>query len=164
MRTKNAEINRNLLRQCPVEIIDYTTDEESKRVLSFYKTCVLPADLNDLKEKLKDTIQLRRELIKKKETNFPELFPFYFASSDLILYDFQISFRQINADGLRQNWPLVEENILHLVEPTFEALSGNNNIQLDRFLILLNLLPAARTQYKTNLNKFVKYTNISGQK
>lgn len=80
MKSKEANINRNMLNICPANVVGYSTEEEREQYLTFFKTCVLPRDINKLKETLKNTIDFRREIILEKETNFPELFPFYFVA------------------------------------------------------------------------------------
>lgn len=64
---------------------DLTEDQQTELIL-FFKTCVVHNDMQELKAKMKETVNFRRSLILKKETRFPELFPFYFVDSELVSY------------------------------------------------------------------------------
>lgn len=59
---------------------------EELELLLYFRTCIVNRDKEILKIKLKQTIELRETLIKKKDTVFYQSFPFYFVSPDLVIY------------------------------------------------------------------------------
>lgn len=61
-----------------------TYNEELEHLL-FFRTCVVSRDKAILKIKLKQTVALRENTLKKPDTKFPQAFPFYFVSPDLVL-------------------------------------------------------------------------------
>lgn len=52
--------------------------------LLFFKTCIVDRDLEVLKIRLRQTIEMREILIKKKGTQFHKTFPFYFIEPSLV--------------------------------------------------------------------------------
>lgn len=54
--------------------------------LLFFKTCVVDRDIEDLKEKLAQSIEIREKLIRKKDTKFHKIFPFYFVEPTLVSF------------------------------------------------------------------------------
>lgn len=52
--------------------------------LLFFKTCIVDRDLNELKQRLEQSIEMRQKLINKKDTEFHKLFPFYFIDPLLV--------------------------------------------------------------------------------
>lgn len=61
-----------------------TVDEESQ-YLAYFKVCIVKRDLDILKIKLKQSIELREKTIRKRETKFVESFPFYFVEPSLVI-------------------------------------------------------------------------------
>lgn len=62
---------------------ELTYNQELEHLL-YFRTCVVSRDKDVLQIRLKQTISFREKLLKKNETKFPELFPFYFVSPDLV--------------------------------------------------------------------------------
>lgn len=58
------------------------SDKKKQEYLSLLKTCILPQDIQKLKDVLKITIALREEMMKSCE--FQQAFPFYFACTELV--------------------------------------------------------------------------------
>lgn len=54
------------------------TEDEIKKIMLSFRTCVVHRDKAILKENLQKTIDFREQQIRKKGVNFFELFPFYF--------------------------------------------------------------------------------------
>lgn len=52
--------------------------------LLFFKTCILDRDIDILKIRLKQSIEMRESLIKKQKTEFHKTFPFYFIEPSLV--------------------------------------------------------------------------------
>lgn len=50
----------------------------------YFKTCVIDRDLEILKIKLKQSIEMRERLVKKKGIEFHKTFPFYFLEPSLV--------------------------------------------------------------------------------
>lgn len=62
---------------------ELTYNEELEHLL-FFRTCVVKRDKEILKIRMKQTVALRDKMLKKEETKFPEMFPFYFIEPDLV--------------------------------------------------------------------------------
>lgn len=60
------------------------SEDEIKSTLLFFRTCVVQHQKDTLKEKMKQTVDVRVQLIKKKGVKFFELFPFYFIDPELV--------------------------------------------------------------------------------
>lgn len=65
--------------------MEKVTLEDEYSFLLFFKTCLLDRDKEILKIKMQQSIALRETTIRKRETKFIEVFPFYFVSPDLVL-------------------------------------------------------------------------------
>lgn len=65
-----------------VQIPHELTDEDKERFLILFKTCVLPKDIDILKDALGKTIKYRLELSKNGE--YQKIFPFYTVRPDLV--------------------------------------------------------------------------------
>lgn len=57
---------------------------DKNELISFFKTCIIPAQKNDLLKTLDTTISLRTSLLQDSNTNFTEIFHFYFVSPDIV--------------------------------------------------------------------------------
>lgn len=58
--------------------------------LLYFKTCLVDRDLDILKIKLKQSIQMREKLMDKKGTEFHKLFPFFFIKPILVRLNIDI--------------------------------------------------------------------------
>lgn len=52
--------------------------------LLFFKSCMVERDLDELKKRLEMSIDMRMNLINKKDTEFHTIFPFYFIEPTLV--------------------------------------------------------------------------------
>lgn len=59
--------------------------------LLYFKACLVDRDLDILKIKLKQSIQMRERLMEKKGTEFHKLFPFFFVQPSLVRFDIGMS-------------------------------------------------------------------------
>lgn len=66
------------------------TEEQKIDLNLFFKNCVLPKDEVILKDKLLETVDYRRDLMKKDINLFIEISPFYFISAKLVRFYSQI--------------------------------------------------------------------------
>lgn len=62
------------------------TEDQKASILLFFKTCITSKHMCEIKEKLKETGDLRTQLLDEKETNNPEIFPFYFTAPTLVRF------------------------------------------------------------------------------
>lgn len=60
------------------------SEEEKKEIIMYFKACVVRIEKTSLISKLKETVNLRIEIMKNAETNITEIFPFYFVEPDLV--------------------------------------------------------------------------------
>lgn len=67
------------------------TLEEELDSLLFFKTCVVARNRDVLELRMKNTIPLREKTIKKHETKFFDMFPFYFVEPRLVHIRFYLS-------------------------------------------------------------------------
>lgn len=82
-KQKEEKGNRNFLQLGHiVEVSDHLTELEKATHISFFKTCVMPDQKERLKTELRKTIKFRHELMANED--LPEIFPFYFASPDMV--------------------------------------------------------------------------------
>lgn len=61
---------------------EFLSQDEKKQHILFFRTCVMPKDMEKLKEVMKKTVQFRKELLKKSD--FGDIFKFYFSCPDLV--------------------------------------------------------------------------------
>lgn len=69
---------------CDEEPLSYT---EELDYMLFFRTCVVQREKDVLKLKLRKSIAMREKIIRTRNTDFPEKFPFYFISPDLVGYN-----------------------------------------------------------------------------
>lgn len=60
------------------------SEEEKNEIMMYFKTCVVRNEKTSLIEKLKETVNLRIDIMKNAETNITESFPFYFVEPSLV--------------------------------------------------------------------------------
>lgn len=80
-KAKNCIVVENETDDCDVESND---DIDELNFLLFFKTCIVDKDLPILKIKLEQSIPMREKLIKKANTEFHKVFPFYFIEPKLV--------------------------------------------------------------------------------
>lgn len=70
------------------------SDEEAEidelQFLLYFKTCLVDRDLDILKIKLKQSIEMREHLMEKKGTEFHKIFPFFFIQPSLVRWNIDI--------------------------------------------------------------------------
>lgn len=66
------------------EQLDDEVDE--LEFLLYFKTCLVDRDIEILKIRLSQSIEMREKLIKKKDTVFHKMFPFYFIQPTLVSF------------------------------------------------------------------------------
>lgn len=74
-----------------------------------------------------------------------------------ILYDFSISFKEINGSLLLSKWHSIDYKLDDLVGPDFVRTEGPDDDTLNNFLILLKLLPFGRPRFKTSIDNFIVF-------
>lgn len=80
-RKQKGNANDNMRGTAPL------TDDEENELILYFKNCVISRqNKEELKAKLKDTVQFRNQLMLRKNINFPETFSFYFASPEMVNY------------------------------------------------------------------------------
>lgn len=62
------------------------TDEQKEDVLKYFKRCVMPKDLKDVKKKMQETKELRRDCILNDFQKYQECWNFYFAAPELVKF------------------------------------------------------------------------------
>lgn len=73
----------------PVQSDDEAEIDELQFLL-YFKTCLVDRDLDILKIKLKQSIQMREQLMEKKGTEFHKTFPFFFIQPSLVRLNIDI--------------------------------------------------------------------------
>lgn len=63
---------------------DIPLNEDETDLIQFFKNCVIRNERDQLVLKLKDTVPLRKEVLRKTGTNFHDSFGFYFADATLV--------------------------------------------------------------------------------
>lgn len=81
-RNDTSQFDEDLNRSI-AELNHLTLNEELENLL-FFKTCIVSRNRDVLELKMKNTIALREKAIKKHETKFVEIFPFYFVEPELV--------------------------------------------------------------------------------
>lgn len=83
-----------------VGIGDEESDDEIDELqfLLFFKTCLVQRDLDILKIKLKQSIDMCERLMEKKGTEFHKTFPFYFVEPSLVRSHEQMHSKKLNCD------------------------------------------------------------------
>lgn len=61
-----------------------TLEPEEEELIEYFKHCVVRTERDELIAKLRDTVDLRKRLLRDNATNFHESFSFYFADSNLV--------------------------------------------------------------------------------
>lgn len=78
---KNNSANRKI--QSTVAL-DEMTEEEGEEYRKFFKTCVVARQKDMIKQKLRESVQDRKEMMREFADDFGNIFNFYFASPDLV--------------------------------------------------------------------------------
>lgn len=75
-----------------IEAVESDDDAEIDELqfLLYFKTCLVDRDVDILKIKLKQSIQMRERLMEKKTTEFHKTFPFFFVLPPLVRFHFEI--------------------------------------------------------------------------
>lgn len=55
-------------------------------IVNFLNLCQLPKDAEQLKAKLKDTVELRRALLSQNDQSYPKMFDFYLIDPEMVRY------------------------------------------------------------------------------
>lgn len=74
-----------------------------------------------------------------------------------ILYDFLISFKEINGSLLLSKWHSIDYKLDDLAGPNFVRTEGPDDDILNNFLILLKLLPFGRCRFNTSVENFIVF-------
>lgn len=93
--------------ECMTEQINEMSVEDELTCLLFFKTCIIDRDKEILKIKMKQTIKLREKTIRKRDTKFVEVFPFYFVAPDLVSEPFCFEFNFQKIDSIQFNSLLI---------------------------------------------------------
>lgn len=83
---KNAKNNADNLETSYENgnLIEQNNDVDELEFLLYFKTCLVDRDMDILKIRLGQSIEMRESLIKKKDTQFHKIFPFYFIKPTLV--------------------------------------------------------------------------------
>lgn len=77
---------------------DEDAEIDELEFLLYFKTCLVDRDLDILKIKLKQSIQMRECLMEKKGTEFHKTFPFFFVQPSLVRFNLKLTFRVVNCN------------------------------------------------------------------
>lgn len=79
-RLESADTTENI----PFE----TDDENSAELMQFFKNCVVANDKEELKRKLAESIEFRRQILREPQKPIHEMFGFYFVDPELVFFSF----------------------------------------------------------------------------
>lgn len=130
--------------------------------LLFFKSCIVDRDREILKIKLKQSIEMREALVRKKDTQFHKVFPFYFIDPTLILFDFEIRFKSCDSKVLFDVWPGMRVGILKCI-PTAarDGYLKMFNEDIGYYLALLKVSCARSANHAENTKKLFVYSDVS---
>lgn len=161
---------------------DGEDDVRELEFLLYFKTCIVERDLEILKIKLSQSIEMRESLIKKSIVKFHLTFPFYFVQPTLvseilekmlnfsmtliaeyfqILYDYQIRHKSLDPDALCYKWPDMKKNVLICLSAgeRDRCLKWFND-DIGYFLALLKLLTPSTAHFEDIVGKFVIFSDV----
>lgn len=137
------------------------TEADEKEALLFFRTCILDRDMDELKNKLQQTIKVREALIKKKGTIFHQLFPFYFVEPTLIIFDFEIRSPDLNSSALIEKWEGLKSLVpLELTPTERDECFRYFGKEVGLFIALLRLL-STKTKFEEKVGAFIIFTDVS---
>lgn len=164
------------------ENVENMTLEEELDNLLFFKTCVVSRNRDVLELKMRNTVKLREKTIKKHETKFFEMFPFYFVEPKLvcglffnifrnwfasftiilqILYDFSIRFGFLDPSSLISMWPNIKVKILNVLskEEARDCTDLNFDSMTTSFLMLLRSL-VTKKQFNSVMDQMIVFSDV----
>lgn len=153
--------------------------------LLFFKTCIVERDLDELKKRLEQSIDMRHNLIKRKDTEFHKVFPFYFVEPSLvsifskklaklkrmykafffqISFDFEIRYKAIDTNTFFNKWPAIKKNVIAAVNASSrDSLLTYFDENIGFYLCLLKLLVPATANLPNCISKFVIFSDVSSK-
>lgn len=162
--------------------IDVNEDDVDK-LIRFLGCCKLPGDEKKLKEKLEETIDLRKMLIAQQDDTYPKIFEFYLVDPQMvcmniifysnqmskcvfyrqILFDFQLMYPQSAAMQLIDVWQNIEKKPfeLHKIKIDDEDQVFHSDLQLHNFFTYLKLLNAHKVKFLNAVKSFMVYSDLS---
>lgn len=164
---------------------EYATQDINAAV-NMFKNAVLPGDLEIVRDKLKQTVNMRKFLFKENEKSmFESILELYLFESNLVSltcntlfdfgdfyhkqcffvqidFDFRISFENWDATALIRLWAGIE----HLFGQT-EMLPENLDVdddQLRNLLLFVKMFPAHRSKFEKSLEAFIVFCDVNIKK
>lgn len=163
-------------------------ESDKQDVLDYFKSCYAKKEIDAIKSKLSETVELRREFLHKNADEIKAMFPFYFADPSLvsmnnyrnhlvrkklkvimiykhsfqILYDFDLLHDKADASVLfGDEWVNIRVRPYELME---KGVDASRYLLSDKhfidFLHLLKILPGVRYKFETSVKHFVKMTEV----
>lgn len=68
------------------------SDDEVQEIYTYFKTCVVSNELGQIKQKLIETAEHRKQLTEHVENKFDEIYDFFFAAPELVIRLFELTF------------------------------------------------------------------------
>lgn len=84
LRNKNRKDARSD-DQCVENLSDFSAEEDE--LLSFFKNCVVRLQIDELKEKLACSVDIRRRILREPPEPIHKMFGFYFIDPELVLME-----------------------------------------------------------------------------
>lgn len=159
---KRKEVKQNqIFAEILVEdVSNYLTEAEKQKYLLYFKMCVLPKEIDLLKEIMRKTIEYRKELIGANNQEIQEIFPFYFTTPELVLFDFGIRFKNANGNSFVEKWPDMQKKLENLMDFSFAPFAGCDDDVINAFAFLLKLLPAVRSNFGKSLKHLMVFEKV----
>lgn len=164
-------------------------DEQAEEMINFFTTCVVSKQLEEIKEKMKQTAKYRQHRHQRKRNNFDAIPDFYFAAPELvrshqtlnfrlhqanffahhallyvlqISFDFELMYETTDPNALLSIWPTIETKaFVDFRIRIDESIFPFHDEQLIHMMTWLRLFSNKRIQLKTLLNSFIVISDVS---
>lgn len=165
-----------------IDMEEKFTDEEKEEVFKFFKRCVMPKDIKEVENKMRETKGLRRDWILNDFTKYQQCWEFYFSAPELVIFflsfflhilimfqfqvllDFKLMFEDINEFGLINCWPKIknvpfEKYGVRIDKSKYPVTRKDEDIF--KVLTYINLIPSPRYSFDKAVNQFLVYTEVN---
>lgn len=174
------------IKNTKAKSVKTTSDFNEEDLKNFLKYCVVSKNNEKLKDKLQKTISLRRQLLKENGDDFREFFQFYFVDPSLvciggrhykhvsllickmncfyqqILYDFAITFENVDVEALRRKWPAIRDKIDIVPNSQIDFSSvPTRHSDILKFLQILKVFTTGKQLFSTVAKSFIVFGEVN---
>ncbi|XP_055307057.1 uncharacterized protein LOC129571306 [Sitodiplosis mosellana] len=154
--SKKGDNNQNAIDNAmEIESGNSPLEQDQDEVLQYLKNCVVHQNKEELKQVLASCVEFRRKILSDPPQPIYKMFGFYFVDPELILFDFEILYSDIDGNAFMNTWPEIKHTArdVHDIHVPENIIPMNNPEILD-FLHLLKFIPS-RAKFENVIKEFI---------